>query len=82
MLSNNNAHHAIIFLTTVCVGWVDIEQPTKIRAAIILICKPPAMSVDSFVSLIVDMMVLMLESVRIATFEEGQFQCRFVSQSP
>jgi hypothetical protein len=39
------------------------------------------MSVDSFLSLIVDMMVSTIESVRFATFEEGQFQCRFVSQS-
>jgi len=61
---------------------MSIERPTKIRAAIILIYKPPAMSVDSFLSLIVDMMVSMIESVRFATFKEGQFQCRFVSQSP
>jgi len=57
---------------------VNIEQPKKIRAAIILICKPPAMSVDSFLSSIVGMMVSMIESVRFATFEEGRFQCRFV----
>ena len=57
MLStNNNAHHVIFFLMTVCVGWVNIEQPTKIRTAII-ICKPPAMSVDSFLSLMVDIVI-------------------------
>ena len=61
---------------------MNIAQPMKIRAAILLICEPPAMSVDSFLSLIVDMMVSMIESVRFATFKEGQFQCRFVSQSP
>ena len=50
---------------------MNIAQPMKIRAAILLICEPPAMSVDSFLSLIVGMMVSTMESLRFATFEEG-----------
>ena len=52
---------------------MSIERPTKIRAAIILIYKPPAMSVDSFLSLIAGMMVSTIESVRFAISRRGSF---------
>ena len=45
----------------------------KIRAAIILICKPPAKSVDSYLSLIDDMMISTIESVSFATSRRGSF---------
>ena len=50
---------------------MNIAQLTKIRASILLICEPPAMSVDSFISSIVGMMVSTKESVRFATFDDG-----------